>query len=116
MAKTPSAIDDHLLEAREHHQAGRLAQAEEIYKQILQRQPDNAAVLSKLGAALAGQGRLDETLTPLQRAIELEPDLVEAHNNLGAAFQILGRLDDARRVFMQLMQLDLVRRFNRGGD
>ncbi|MCH7864528.1 MAG: tetratricopeptide repeat protein [Proteobacteria bacterium] len=105
MAKTPSAIDDHLLEAREHHQAGRLAQAEEIYKQILQRQPDNAAVLSKLGAALAGQGRLDETLTPLQRAIELEPDLVEAHNNLGAAFQILGRLDDAVAAFRRALAI-----------
>jgi tetratricopeptide (TPR) repeat protein len=88
-------IDDQLLEAREHHQAGRLAQAEEIYKQILNRQPDNAAVLSKLGAALAGQGKLAETLTQLQRAIELDPDLVEAHNNLGAAFQILGQLDDS---------------------
>ncbi len=95
MAKDNSVIDDQLIEARTHHQDGRLAQAEEIYKQILNRQPDNAAVLSKLGAALAGQGKLAETLTQLQRAIELDPDLVEAHNNLGAIFQILGQLDDS---------------------
>lgn len=105
MGKANSAIDDRLLEAREHHQAGRLAQAEEIYKQILHRQPDNAAVLSKLGAALAGQGKLAETLTPLRRAIELDPDLVEAHNNLGAAFQILGKLDDSVAAFRRALAI-----------
>ncbi len=106
MAKANSAIDDRLIEARKHHQAGRLAQAEEIYKQVLNRQPDNAAVLSKLGAALAGQGKLAETLTPLQRAIELDPDLVEAHNNLGAAFQILGKLDDSVAAFRRALAIN----------
>ncbi len=105
MAKADSAIDDRLLEAREHHQAGRLVQAEEIYNQILHRQPDNAAVLSKLGAALAGQGKLAETLTQLLRAIELDPDLVEAHNNLGAAFQILGKLDESAAAFRRALAI-----------
>ncbi len=105
MAKADSAIDDQLLEAREHHRSGRLAQAEEIYKQILHRQPDNAAVLSKLGAALAGQGKLAETLTQLRRAIELDPGLVEAHNNLGAAFQILGKLDDSVAAFRRALAI-----------
>ena len=92
---TDSDLDAPLQEARGHHGAGRYAEAERIYRQILDRRPDDAEVMSKLGAALAAQGRLDEMLSVLQRAVELDPDLVEAHNNLGAAFRLQGRLEDA---------------------
>ena len=88
-------LDGQVREAREHHGAGRYAEAELIYRQILDRRPDDAEVMSRLGAALAAQGRLDEMLSTLQRAVEIDPGLVEAHNNLGAGFRLQGRLDDA---------------------
>ena len=76
-------IDAALEDARGHHQAGRLAEAETLYRRVLDAQPRAAAVLSKLAAALAGQGKLDDALEALGRALDIDPDLVEAHNNLG---------------------------------
>ncbi|MEE8428573.1 MAG: tetratricopeptide repeat protein, partial [Gammaproteobacteria bacterium] len=43
--------------AQGHHQAGRLAQAEAIYRRILERQPDHADALQLLGMAAHQQGR-----------------------------------------------------------
>ena len=48
--------------ALEHHRAGRLSEAERIYKQILRAQPDNAATCNNLGVALKSQGKLDEAI------------------------------------------------------
>ena len=76
-----SALDAPLREAREHHGAGRYAEAEKIYRQVLDRRPDDAEVMSKLGAALAAQGRLDEMLNVLEHAVELDPDLIRIEGN-----------------------------------
>ena len=104
--KTENDFDAALKEARAHHQAGRFSQAEQIYKQILERRSDDATVLSKLGAALASQGKLDEASTVLQRAVEIDPELVDAHNNLGAAFQIQGKLNDAVAACGRALAID----------
>lgn len=103
---TEIETDTDLQVARSHHQAGRLVQAEKIYRQVLDLQPDNAGVLSKLGAALAGQRRLDEALSVFRRAIDLDPDLVDALNNLGAVCRLLGKHDDAVTACQKALDLD----------
>ena len=99
-------IDAALEDARGHHQAGRLAEAETLYRRVLDAQPRAAAVLSKLAAALAGQGKLDDALEALGRALDIDPDLVEAHNNLGSVQQIRGDLEDAARSYGRALAID----------
>jgi predicted O-linked N-acetylglucosamine transferase (SPINDLY family) len=78
-----------------HHQAGRLAEAERIYRQILAQQPNHANALRLLGV-LAGQtGRLDAGMELIRRAIRLNPELAVAHSNLGNALKDKGQLDEA---------------------
>ena len=48
-------IDAALEDARGHHQAGRLAEAETLYRRVLDAQPRAAAVLSKLIREIAGE-------------------------------------------------------------
>ncbi len=103
---TDRDLDAQLREARGHHGAGRYAEAERFYRQILDRRPNYAEVMSKLGAVLAAQGRLDEVLSVLQRAVELDPDLADAHNNLGAAFRLQGRLDDAVAALQRALAIN----------
>ena len=45
--------------AVQHQQAGRLREAEQLYRQILVRQPNHAAALHLLGVIAAGAGRND---------------------------------------------------------
>ena len=99
-------IDAALEDARDHHQAGRLSEAETLYRQVLDAQPRAAEVLSKLAAALAGQGKLDDAGEALGRALDIDPDLVEAHNNLGTVQQIRGDLEDAARSYGRALAID----------
>ncbi|MBT3306747.1 MAG: tetratricopeptide repeat protein, partial [Alphaproteobacteria bacterium] len=69
--------------------------AERLYRDILEARPGAAEVLSKLGAALAAQGKFVESISSLRRAIENDPDLAEAHTNLGSVFQAQGKLEEA---------------------
>ena len=81
--------------AIQHHQAGRPAEAEAIYRQILSVQPANALAYANLGEACYALGRTDEALTCFHRAIELSPNFGEAHVSLGNALRVMGQLDAA---------------------
>jgi predicted O-linked N-acetylglucosamine transferase (SPINDLY family) len=78
-----------------HHQAGQLADAERIYRQVLTVEPDNPQALHLLGL-LAMQGRQFEMAIELiGRAIRGDRRQATFHANLGEALRHAGRLDDA---------------------
>jgi predicted TPR repeat methyltransferase len=81
--------------ALSHHKAGRLAEAERLYRQICAVDPDHAGSLHFLGV-LAGQvGRNDLAIDLIGRALALKPDYAEAHYNLGRALTMQGKLGEA---------------------
>jgi protein O-GlcNAc transferase len=91
--------------ALSHHRAGRLIEAEKIYRQVVAREPDHAEALNLLGA-LAGQaGRLDMAVELIRRAIRVKPDFAEAHGNLGVALEAKGRFDEAIASHRQAIRL-----------
>jgi len=92
--------------AAQHHQAGRLAEAETIYRQILAVQPDHADSLQMLGVIAHQAGRHDLALEWLHRAIARDPNNATAHSNLGAAYQALDRLDEAIASERRALQLN----------
>ncbi len=77
------------------HQAGRLAEAEQLYRRVLAEAPRHADALHLLGV-LAGQvGRQDVAADLIGQAIAIAPGIEAFHSNLGLALQGLGRLDEA---------------------
>ena len=61
------------------YRAGRWAEAEGIYRQILGQIPDNAIVMHQLGILLAQQPpRREEAVRLLTRVIQLQPNNAEA--------------------------------------
>ncbi len=91
--------------AVEHQRAGRLSQAEKIYKQILKAQPNNSAAYNNLGVALKSQDRLDEAITCYRRAQKIKPDYAEAINNLGNALKEQEKLDEALVCFRRAVEI-----------
>jgi protein O-GlcNAc transferase len=79
----------------QHHQAGRLAEAETCYRRVLAAHPNHATVHSNLGVALYDQGRLAEAVAAYRQAICINPDYAPAHFNLGNALREQGKLVEA---------------------
>ena len=71
--------------AVQHHTAGRLPEAENIYQQILQSEPDHPTALHLLGVIAHQVGKNDTAVDLIARALVLNPDLAEAHSYLGLA-------------------------------
>jgi len=91
--------------ALEFHRAGRLADAEAIYRQILARNPNDADAHNNLGAVLKAQGRIDQAIESYRRAIQFKSDRAEAHYNLGNALRIKIQLDEAVDSYQHAIRL-----------
>ena len=59
--------------ALRHHLAGRLRQAEPLYRAVLRRAPAHSAALINLSALLRVSGRLPESREMAERAVAADP-------------------------------------------
>ena len=65
----------------------RFTEAEAAFKQVIAREPENAAALNYLGYMLAEHGeRLDESVTYIKKALALEPENGSYLDSLGWAY------------------------------
>ena len=94
-----------LASAIELHKAGRLSEADELYRRILDRQPDHFDALHLLGVVSHQRGEHEEAVELIGRAIENDPAAFPALNNLGLAYQALNKLDAARGCFEKALSL-----------
>jgi Flp pilus assembly protein TadD len=92
--------------ALRQHQAGRLGEAEQIYRQILAREPNHAGALHNLGVIAFQARRKDAAEDFFRRAIALAPDYAEAHINLGSLLKEKERLEEAIHEFGLAISLD----------
>ena len=112
-----AAIAALLAEAFQHHQSGRLARAEALYRQILAINPNQVDSLHLLGLIARQVGRIDVAINLIGRAIALNGAVPEFHNNIGGAYHISGKLDIAISHYRRALGLnpDFVEaRFNLG--
>ncbi len=88
-----------------HHQAGHVAEAERIYRQVLAVEPNHPDALHLLGV-LALQGRQFDTAVQLiGAAIRVEPMQAAYHANLGEAHRHLGKVRDAIACYRQAVKV-----------
>ena len=99
------SIQQQLQSASTHHQTGRLAEAEKIYRQILSQQPDQPDALHLLGVLTAQGGQLDAGVQLIRQALRFRPDFPEAHSSLGNVLTGMGQLDDAIASYQQAIRL-----------
>ncbi len=88
-------------------QSGAYGDAETLYRQTVERNPDGWMAHNNLGGVLMRTpGRSAEAIAQLQEALRLEPGLAEAHNNLGLLLAgIPGRTPDAIAEFQAALRL-----------
>ncbi len=71
----------------------------EMFRKLLQKDPENPMVLCSLGIELFKEGEYREACDCLTKAVENKPDYSVAYRTLGRALYELEEYDEARRVF-----------------
>jgi predicted O-linked N-acetylglucosamine transferase (SPINDLY family) len=99
-------LEELLQAAVGHHRAGRVAEAERAYRQVLARRPDHAEALDYLGILVHQLGRNDEAISLIQAAVERMPQRAAFRSDLGTVHQHKGELDTAIACFRQALALD----------
>lgn len=99
------SIDEAMKLAMEHHAAGRLHQAEQIYRSVLQQFPGHPDALHLLGVLAQQVGRLDVSIELISRAIAVNPRVGVYYSNLAEAYRKAGILDRAEDACRQAIRL-----------
>lgn len=99
-------IDAWMREAYPCHRNGEISKAEELYRRILQEDPEYADALYFLGEIERGRGRPEEAIGLLQRAVRADGANPRFHFGLGCALQSCGRLKEAASSYRRALDLD----------
>jgi tetratricopeptide (TPR) repeat protein len=88
------------------HQAGRLNEAERLYRQILEIDPNHADGLHLLGVIAHETGHSEAAVDLIRRAITRNGRVADFHCNIGTALQALGRLIEAKVHYRRAIRLN----------
>lgn len=91
----PPGLTDLLTQAVALHQNGQTAEAEALYRRILQIEPDHFDALHLLGLLKHQQNRQAEALELISSALRANPNVAEAFSNYGV---VLSRLERHREA------------------
>lgn len=98
-------IDEMFAVAAHQHRAGQLKEAERLYRQILQENPQHADTLHLLGVLSLQGGRNDVAVDFITKAIAENDRVPSFYNNLGNALKGLGRLQQAALSYEKALAL-----------
>ena len=93
-------------QAKQLHEAGDLAEAEALYREAAEKEPESFKAFNNLGTVLEEQGRFDEAISAYRQGVEIQPDCFLLHYNLGHALHRAERLSEAFLVYVRAVQLE----------
>ncbi|QZZ21194.1 tetratricopeptide repeat protein [Leptothermofonsia sichuanensis E412] len=99
------APSDNLQLALQHQREGRTCEAEQVYRQILEHQPDSVDALNLLGALVYQQGRFQEAVACFEQVLILQPDNPDSYNSMGVVLKGQGRAEEAVSYYRQALEL-----------
>jgi len=102
---TKLSPDEALTVAIRLHQEGHLAEAHELYGNILKVLPDHPDALHFMGVVTHQLGDSEEAVALIRRAIAASPGHAGAYNNLGNILKQQGRESEAETAYRRAIEL-----------
>ena len=92
--------------AAQQFEAGNLAQAEGLCREVLHSDPDYPMALHLLGAIAYKRGRYEEAIELIREAIARNRRVPQFHNTFGAVLRAMGKFEEAIVAYEQAVSLD----------
>lgn len=99
-------LEEALSIAIQYQRHGQLADADDVFRKILEVAPDHPGVLHFAGVLAHQQGRSEEGLARVDRSLALAPDQADGHNNRGIILKALRRFDEAAEAYRRAIALN----------
>ncbi len=101
----PQTVAEMFRQGTLHHQAGRLKQAEGLYRSVLQFDKTQAYCMQQLGLLLAQLERPKEGVPFLEKSCQLRADIPAFWNNLGELYRQVDRLVESTQALHKSLRL-----------
>ena len=92
--------------AVENHKKNNLADAQDLYNQVLKIDPEHPHAHNNLGLLFQNTDDYQKAKTFFKKAIEIDPNYAHAYNNLGLIFQKSGDYQKAKSFFEKAIEID----------
>ena len=99
------SAEDEIDRAYALHEAGKLNEAESVYRKLLEEGGPDVLVFFNLGVLLEDMERKAEAAEAYQAALQLDPMMADCHYNLALVCEQLGRAQEAIRHMAQYRKL-----------
>jgi predicted TPR repeat methyltransferase len=106
-AEHAAAPGERLEAALREHRAGRVAEAERTYRELLAEHPDDANAAHFLGMLRFQAGAIEEGCALVCRSVEADPGNPHAWNNLGNMYVQMKRDEKAEEAYVRATSLDV---------
>ena len=90
--------------ALQHHRGGRLREAESLYRQLLETDPNHPDTLHLLGVLAHQTGRQQLAIEMIRRAIKQNAQMPGYYNNLGNAYGAAGNWPEAETSYRRALE------------
>ena len=105
IGENPARLDARINLGRMLHAAGRLQQAERVYRDALKALGDDALIHFNMAVLFEDMGRNADAVRAYQAALREDADLADAHHNLALLYDAVGRGTDAIRHMARYRKL-----------
>ena len=95
------SADEMLERAARLEEEGKIAEAVQLYGEVLEKYPDNAQAYNNFGAVLLRAGKLEEAKFSFEKAAELDPAYDTPLSNLGYMYLVIEENYDRALPFLQ---------------
>jgi Flp pilus assembly protein TadD len=92
--------------ARAHLRAGRTAEGERGFRDVIAKHPELGGAHANLGLILRNAGKHDESVAALEQAVKVSPKQPVFFNQLGVSYRHKGQFGKAREAYEQALSLD----------
>ncbi|MSO93925.1 MAG: tetratricopeptide repeat protein [Rhodospirillales bacterium] len=103
--KLKDAITEIVQAGAAHHEAGRLQEAEAVYRKVLEVDPNQPDALNLLGVIALQVGNPAMAVELIGKAVTARPNIADMYNNLGAAHQALGQMEKSIACFTKALDI-----------